>query len=352
MRLAAASLMLLLATPGGALAQDGADIRVLAANKDRIWVGERVDIHLELWTEALSFSGQSFTLPEVRGGYLLQPDSTTIKMSERRDGATWQGLRYTFNLYPQRQGELEVPSFEVRFSTSAGYGSEPRPHIFRTQPVSVEAALPPGARQGELLVTTSDFKLDAAWDPAPTDGSRMALMTGDALVLTVKREAVHVPGMVFEPLPEFTIDGLGVYVDKPTVNDRVSRGDLTGMRSDRVTLICERPGVYQLPSLTFQWWDPQHQQLRLETVPGPGIDVVQNPALAVAASREGTAAGFDFDKRYLWILLAVALAWWPGRVLSKAAAGWLARELRPTRLAQLNPRGIIIAGPGQRRSGD
>ena len=169
------SLMLLQAPASFAQAQDGAEVRLALGRDGPAWVGEKVDVYLELWTRDLRFSGQALTLPEAQGGYLLQPDSTTVKLSRRREGEDWQGLRYILSLYPQRAGAVRVPSFEVRFSTSAGYGSEPTRHAFDTQALTVDAVLPPGAEPGALLVTTADFSLETRWEPQPKEPGRAEL---------------------------------------------------------------------------------------------------------------------------------------------------------------------------------
>lgn len=335
----ATALLLLPAAAVRAQAQEGAEIRFVAAKERPAWVGERIDLHLELWTRDLSFSGQAFTLPEVQGGYLLQPDSTTLKMTERRGRETWQGLRYIFNLYPQRPGGVSVPSFGVRFSTSAGYGTEPRAWSFTTPELKVDAVLPPGAQPGTLLVTTTDFSLDARWEPESEKRGRIELEVGDALVLSVERVARGVPAMVFAPLPDLAIDGLGVYPDTPVVDDRVSRGDLTGTRRDRVTVVCERPGTFRLPALEFQWWDPRQQQLNREAVPALTVEVAPNPAWATASESAHGAGQPAFDWRWLWLVAAGLVAWWPGWPMTRAAASWLRRELGARRLATLNPRG-------------
>lgn len=338
-------LVVLLCLPIPARTQEGAELRLMASREEAVWIGEKVDIHLELWTASLSFSGQSYTLPEVPGAFLMQTDSSSVNMTERRGGETWQGLRYTFSLYPQRAGEIVVPSFEVRFETRAGYGSEARPHRFDTGPLSVEAVLPPGAAPGALLVTTPKFTLDASWNPMPQEEGGVELMTGDALVLTVVREADGVPGMMFAPLPEFEFDGLGVYADAAEVDDRVFRGALTGTRSDRITFVCERPGRYELPGLTFQWWNAQNEQLHEERVSPLVVDVVQNPAWAAPAAEPAVGDRSASSWKILWLLPAVLLLWWPVWPLTKAALAGLRSALVARRLLPLNP-GSSTEKPG------
>ena len=113
----------LLMISDGILASDNlqGEIRLQPAREGTVWVGQELELNLDLLSTGFSFGGQHFNLPEVSGAYLLQADSSTVKLSEQRDGETWQGLRYSLLLYPQREGQLSVPSFEVSFTASAGY---------------------------------------------------------------------------------------------------------------------------------------------------------------------------------------------------------------------------------------
>ncbi|MEE4216432.1 MAG: hypothetical protein V2I48_02390 [Xanthomonadales bacterium] len=323
--------------PLAAQAAEGASIRFEASRQDVVWVGERLDLYLELWTDDVSFSGQSFVQPQVSGGYLLPAESGTVKLNEKRGGVAWQGLRYTMSLYPQRAGEIGIPAFDVRFSTSSGYGSEPREHAFRTPELTVTSRFPPGADTEGLLVTSRDFRMDAEWEPSlPAEAGAFEMLTGDALVLTVRREASGVPGMVFAPLSNIEIDGLGVYVDAPTVRDRANRGALTGTRSDRITVVCEKAGRYRLPEFRFQWWDPVREELREEVIPAVQIEVSENPAWArESAGRESST--FRINWNYLWFVVVAWLLWWPGRLVWRTALSWLQTQLAARRLPPLNP---------------
>lgn len=333
-----ALVLALLALSAPATAQEQAEVRIVAGRDDPQWVGAKIPVYLELWTDSMIFSNQSFVVPEVSGAWLLQADSSTVKLTERRQGTTWQGLRYTLSLYAQRAGTLEVPPFEVRFSTRAAFRAEPVMHEFTTQSLEVEARLPPGLAEAGSLVTTSAFDFDAAWEPALDDDQGvLELQTGDALVLTVKREAEDVPGMAFSPLPEMEIEGLGIYADPPRIDDRVDRGDLTGTRADRVTVVCEQPGSYVLPAMEFQWWDPGRETLRRETVAAVTLNVTENAAWGSAGSDAAEDVESFSLRSWWWVPVLGVLLWWPGRVLFVSLTRWLARSLGPRRLQPLNP---------------
>jgi hypothetical protein len=279
--------LLMLPTPAAAQVSLQGEIRFRAATDSPGWVGQERQLHLELWSTGFRFGEQQFLVPEVAGGFLLQADASTVKLSETRAGEAWQGLRYTLLLYPQRAGRVEVPPFDVHFSASAGFGTEAAPFHFRTGPLAVESRLPPGAGPG-LLVTTSNFSVRAAWSRSPPEEGPLDLRVGDALTLEVVRQARDVPAMVLPPLAVGQVSGLALYPARPRVSDTVNRGTLTGERHDAITFVCEREGRIEIPALSFQWWDPDREVLREESIPAQVLEVAANPAYA--ASTVGSAA--------------------------------------------------------------
>ena len=304
------------------------EIRFEAGREGATWLGQELELNLDLWSDGVSFGDQTFVLPEVKGAYLLQADSSTVKLNEIRDGVAWQGLRYTFLLYPQRAGRLEVPSFEVRFSARAGYDSEPSGFSFQTPVLFVEAQLPPGANASGLVVTSTSFTMESSWTPTLPDEGPGNLKVGDAVTLEVTRSARDVPGMVFAPLPQLSIEGLSIYPDAAQVNDRINRGDLTGSRIDSVTFICEQEGNYEIPEMRFQWWDPKQEVLAEKVIPARELAVVANPAYAGSAVTVSWSAGEWFSwKSVAAVIIAILLLIFPGWWLLRFASGRLPQLL-------------------------
>jgi hypothetical protein len=284
-------------------------------------VGQERELNLELWSTGVSFGDQLFVLPEVKGGFLMQSDSSTVKLNETRGNIQWQGLRYTLLFFPQRAGRLEVPPFDVQFSARAGFGSQPSLFRRQTPGIFIDARLPPGVDSGGLLVSTGSFSMEATWTPrVPADGPA-ELKVGDYLKLEVTREAQDVPGMVFAPLPDFSIAGLAAYPDSPQVNDRINRGSLTSKRTDGVTFICQREGSYTIPEMRFQWWDPGQEVLAEKVIPALELVVTSNPAYL---DQPGVAGVVSQARRFVldWKYLLAA-------VVSLVALVYLARRARP-----------------------
>ena len=315
-----------------AIAQDTEVNAAVAASiqKDQdIWVGQQITLNLDLKTTGFSFSDTHFNLPDVGNAFLMQTDSTTIKITQKIDGQDWQILRYPLALFPQQSGKLEVPPIDVRFSSSAGYGTTQKRFEFSTEPLELTVKLPPGTNKAELIVTTSSFALEHQWQPASD-----IVKTGDAFTLVVKRTADDISAMLLPPLPVFTGDGLAAYPQTPEISDKSIRGDLVGERIDKVTWVVEKPGSYKMPGIRFQWWDPQTSELNHQLVPGIEFEAISSSSQNVAESTGTSDNTVSGNIRNLIIAAFVFLA---------AVALWIRFRTKPGSIPAANEKTTFMA---------
>jgi hypothetical protein len=270
----------------------------ISTQQQNAWVGQQITVNLDLKTTGFRFSNVHFSLPQVSNAFLMQTDTTTIKLSERTAGQTWQILRYPLALYPQQAGGLEIPPITVRFATSAGFGSDEKAFKLQTESLHVEVNLPPGVAENSLVVTTGNFELNHDWYPQTETAN-----TGDAVTLKVTRRAKDISATLLPPLPVYRAEGLAAYPRAPEITDRTSRGDLTGERIDSITWVVEKPGYYRIPGIRFEWWNPDNQTLEQQVVAGRDLDVTSSPADDVMA-----AAGQRTSQNYGGLLRVAIFA--------------------------------------------
>ncbi len=297
-----AILFAILCLPFAAAAQNDtlqAGVAISIGADQEIWTGQQVTLNLDLKTSGLSFSNSHFNLPEVRGAFLMQTDTTTVKLTENIDGQNWQIVRYPLALYPQKPGQLEIPPISVRFSTSAGFGSAEQSFEFQTEALSLHVKLPPGVTEGDLVITTSSFEIDHDWHP--TSGTAH---TGDAFTLTVHRRASDISAMLLPPLPVFRVKGLAAYPQAPVVNDKSNRGDLSGERTDSIIWVVEEPGEYEIPGIRFQWWDPSSRELKQQVVAGISLDILPSRSDRIS---DGSGLDTGNNSSRLWLMMIIAL---------------------------------------------
>jgi len=108
------------------------------------------------------------------------------------------------------------------------------------------------------------------------------------------------------PLPVYRAAGLAAYPQAPDINDETNRGDLTGERIDSIIWVLEKPGSYAIPGIRFQWWDPDHRELRQQIIPGLKLDVLPS---ASSSNTANIATGPESaDGKQIWLAATVLIA--------------------------------------------
>ena len=165
--------------------------------------------------------------------------------------------------------------------------------------------------------------------PPQEDG--FSRKVGDAIERTITLRAADVSGMAFTPMRHSEIDNLGIYPGEPTVDDKFNRGDLSGTRVETVTYVFERPGEFEIPGMSFPWWDIRNAKLQRIELPGLSVQVA---AGAVTAAEAETVSGTTrkLSARLVWSVLlpfaivAVIAMRFGRRVLGRFAAWRQARR--------------------------
>ena len=321
------------------------------------WVGQAVPVRIDVLSTGFAFSDLRIDSPEIPGAIVLPPGSSSQKGTERIDGQTWQVLSYRLRVYPQSAGRLEVPAIPVAFGVSAGYGSEPVQLDLTTEPLAVQIEEPPGLDTDLPLVTTRALELTQHWEPQGE-----AFLVGDAVTREVRVQAADVPGMLLPPTPGVAVLGLASYPADPEVADTENRGSINGSRTDRVTLVFQRPGRYQIPGGALQWWNPDTRTLEILEIGAISLQVAPNPTLEPPAPRlmERITRSPGSTLALLLagaVVIALAVRLGPGAMVR--LRGWRQSRLdsEPARFRRLrracrasDPRGADIAFRAWRRA--
>ncbi len=303
-----ACLYLLFLISTGAWAGPDGRVSVFVDSEKGNWVGQRVLVHLDLKTNGFSFSSQRFNLPQIDGGVLVQTDSSTLKLSEKIDGESWQVLRYDLSFFSQRAGEVQIPPFEVRFNAGLGYGQPEASFQLNTEALTLSLKMPPGADSSQPVVTTPRLTIQEQWQP-----EQLEFKVGEALTRTISLEAADVSGIALPAAPHREIEDVDQLPKAPVVEDQSNRGTLTGFRRDQVSYLFKRKGEYTLPGGTISWWNPETETLEQYQLEARQIKVAPDPMAKVSGAEMGEIADQDSQTRNL--LLVVILLLVPGLVI-------------------------------------
>jgi hypothetical protein len=239
-------------------------------------------------------------------------------------------------MFANSHSQSPFPSFEVRFSTREG-AAAPLEHRLRTDAISLEVKLPPGAEGLATLISARDLKAGEIWQPEPGPAK-----AGDAFTRTTTFSASDIPAMAFTPFTTPEVAGLGVYPKAPKVLDQSERGVMRGERQDIITYVCQRPGRFVVPAARFTWWDLDHHQLQKIDFPARTFEVAVNPALlrppVASVSSESQNLRARMVSMGVVAAFIVALAGFALWISRRRPEWW--RSIRfwsPVHLAPLNP---------------
>lgn len=311
-------LILLLSLP--AMAQtEGVVVRTAVKPEQGAVLGQHVSVFVDVLFPGEMPRPPRVSLADMSGAQIVRYETQATTMSDTIDGKAYAGQRFEFALYPRRGGQLTVPGPSVAVLNSSGdtVGQ------VQGKPVEVQITVPPGVDPTRPVVAADSFALEEQWQPAPSS----AFKAGDAIVRTITRVAPDVPGMAMLDLSFTAPQGVRIYVDPPQSTDQVSRGTITGRRTDRVTYVFESGGSFVIPEVAQPWWGLSANRLRRAVGAGTTIAVASAPVVAAPG-----------DRIERWIFVAatalgvVSLALWAWlrvrRWRADRHARWLASEAK------------------------
>jgi hypothetical protein len=263
-----------------------------------------------------------------------------------RNGARYRVLERHYAIFPERSGELVIPSLQL-----SGRLVERRPDRLwqpsvrgrriqvQSEPVHLKIKPRPASAAGDSWQPAR--KLELSQQTSATDGLRV----GEPVTRTVIVDAVGLEeNMITEPAwPE--ISNTRIYPDQP---QGISRDDgqwVLGHKEFRYAVVPEKEGELVLPQLTVYWWDTISDQQRTSVLSSQVIQVQPSvvaalPQQAVTAP-ELTTAGGPPDIRtagpayWRWLTLLFAFLW-----LSTVMIAW---RMRSRRNIQSNDRQSMLS---------
>ncbi len=285
-------LALLLLLAGTATAQQPL-VRV-AITPEAVPVGEAAELRVTVLVPTWFTSPPGYPSLDLANAITRLPPDSSYPTSERVGNETWSGIVRSYQVYPLSAASYRFDdlTLEVSFADPA-----------TRRPVTIDVAMP----AIELRANVPDGA--AALDPylagttltltREVDGDIGALEAGDAVVLRYTAELDGVPAMFLPPMFEDPqLAGVSIYVDEPQVTD-----DGIARRTEKVTLVFEAGGAFEIPALSLDWWNTRSRAIETASVE-PLTLAVSGPPLPEPAV-ETQATGQTYPIRVIVIGTAV-----------------------------------------------
>ncbi|MFK7955418.1 MAG: amidohydrolase family protein [Lysobacterales bacterium] len=256
-------------------------------------------------------------------------DKTTTRMI---DGKRYRVVERRFALFPERSGQIQLPSISFRGrvadpgGSSASLFSRGRRVSVASDTLSLQVRPQAPAFDGDLWLPAAELSVTESWPNGEPE-----FVQGEPITRKLQLRA---RGLLSTQLPELALPevaGMKVYPDQPSSQTRSTpNGWADATREQTYALVPTQSGLMTLPEVRIPWWDVQANQQRVAIVPARQIEVAPGQSAALAPNllpqlgqsdisplgSQGQASGaasgiWPAVSAFLALLWGLtALAWW------------------------------------------
>jgi len=255
------------------LLADKVRIRAWVEPGENINARQQVNLQIEIATDKWFSGGTRIGAFEVEGAIVLQREKFAVNSSRNEVGKTWTVQEWTIAVYPQRYGEFVIPDISVQVSI-AGENLESIIGDLTVPSFKFIANLPDpfpdNLSAGTDWVATSRLEVTEAYDKPFEE-----LTPGDAVVRSIRMSADNLPAMMLPDIEIAYVAGIAVYPKPPQLQDKVNRGTYLAERTQTITYVVEKAGLYLLPRKTFYWWNLNSQSFEIIELEAQAFEVAE-----------------------------------------------------------------------------
>ena len=238
-------------------------------------VGETIELRVTVLVPTWFTRPPVYPNIELANAITRLPDDSSFSMRERVGNDSWSGIVRTYEILPLFGANYRLSGQSMSISY-ANPGSDPITVDVDVPEVSFQGSVPVGATELDPYIAGRSLKLSLG-----AEGATANLEVGDALVLTYEANLDGLPAIFLPPLaPTMAFEGVSVYADSPVVGDTA-----TARRSEKLTLVFDAGGEFNIPGLTLRFWNTETESIESASVEGFAFSVV-GPPVAPGASAE------------------------------------------------------------------
>ncbi|MDI9221583.1 MULTISPECIES: oxygen tolerance domain protein [unclassified Pantoea] len=257
--------------------------------------GQPLRVAITFWTDSWFNPPPEWPDMTIVNGSLVPGNIPNQLVTKQAAGVSWSGVRMERDLMAWDQGSLQLPQMVLTLE-SAG---QP-PKTVSLAALDIPIHWPKGVQQPDRFLPAQTLKLTQTLNLFRA-GEDKNLHVGDV----VEREVVvKAQGVIPAQIPPILIDLPGASTQRLTpVTQALTQGRdevIGSQRSEKLRYLPDTSGPLVLPPIQLRWWDTQHQQWQLATLPGKRYDILparQAGSEKVLRAQSGLAG-------WLWVMLA------------------------------------------------
>ena len=330
--------------PGKQAAESGEVFLEVEAQPLQPYVQQQIVYKVRLF-RAFPTSNATLSEPGVeQGDAIMERIGEDALYDTRVNGRPYQVVERRYAIYPQSSGVLKVGPLTFRgqtglspFSMLDPFGRRPEMIVRQSAPVELEVRPKPEGHDMNTWLPARSLTLAQSWSGDPP-----TFRVGEPITRTLTLTADGLTASQLPELPAWVPATFKSYPDQAQLTDAKSANGTVGTRIEKVAIIPNQPGEFELPAVRIPWWNTQRDQLEFAGLPAQRIVVLSSagaggtPAAAApsasgaepstipgsAPPETGTAAPATLAESTLWqwisaalalLWLVTALAWWRSR---------------------------------------
>ena len=204
---------------------------------------------------------------------IRQPSNTSVI----RNGIRYNLLNDRYVVFPEKSGDLELPSQRIVLSAWRQRTSDRRVVVVNTDAQQIKVqSIPTEFPYGESWFPASDLSLKSEFEPSNLN----EIMVGEAVRWTVH---INANDAYSESFPELKLNIPGqikAFSDKPQIENSICEDDLCGTATLSTTLVPSKVGTWVFPEQRVAWWNTKLGRTEHAVIPSFDLVVRPNPALA------------------------------------------------------------------------
>jgi len=268
-----------LATSGIAIAAEPF-AHVAIEDEGQIVPGQQVHIAVDVFVPDFFTSPPQFPLFDLPNAIVTLPEERAQNLVQTVDGVQYSVIRRHYAVVPETAGTFTLPEIDIEL----GYSQDGKPVKATARAPSTSfgvVATANGAPKAPVFAARA-LTLAQSFDKDPS-----TLKAGDALVRTITVFAEDTQAMMIPPANVGTTPGLRQYEKPPQVEDGAKVDRETGSRRvEIVVYTAEATGAFDIPSLSYPWFDAGDHAWRSATLPAVKVTVATAAATHQAITPE------------------------------------------------------------------
>ena len=251
-------------------------------SKRKVFLGEQISVAYVILTRYRNLDLEDSKFPGLSGFWAEELKADQVRWE--RDYEMINGLAYRKAvlkrqiIFPQRTGKLQIEPLSIKARANRSFLHPGEEITMVSNSPTIEVLPLPGKSPESFNGAVGEFNFSVKPD-------RTEVPANEAINLTVTISGSGNLSLVNEPEIKFPTD-FETY--DPETKDRinVSGSGISGSRSFQYLIIPRYPGDYEIPAVTFSYFDPRSEKFITKTEGPFAIKVTGTPGMSTGAPGE------------------------------------------------------------------